>query len=395
MSYFYIPKNYSYINPEHFSVYSISSNTNNSTTTIHYYNKKLEKMRKKYASIWNLYNEYYFYYRNIININNSNKNKKNDKNDKKNNSITKFIALNRSFYVIWELNNIYDFLEKYKLISNLHCFHFSMCQTGIIQYLNIKRLSNNDKHNGIYSEEWRKNHNYLSINDNIVFDEYISYNILNEDMLMYCANKYNGHYDIITFLCNNEINMINVTLPCIKENDLIIMKIMYSLIIQKKGGTLIFSINGLIDRSLMDIFYLLSSCYNKIIITKPLLIKNTDNEKIVICSNYLSNYEPHFLYSLASNVLNVTKNKIKKDNNIKFLNIDIPSFFLNKLSEINNIMFQQMVDTTLSVINLKNAENIKEQLEKLKKRGIQKSLNWCIQNNFDYDKNIMDIIKDF
>ena len=50
----------------------------------------------------------------------------------------------------------------------------------------------------------------------------------------------------------------------------------------------------------------------------------------------------------------------------------IPSFFLNKLFEINIIMFQQTIDVTLSVINLKNNENIKEQLDKLGKKSIQK-----------------------
>jgi putative IMPACT (imprinted ancient) family translation regulator len=43
---------------------------------------------------------------------------------------------------------------------------------------------------------------------------------------------------------------------------------------------------------------------------------------------------------------------------------------------------------------LKNNENIKEQLEKLGKRSIQKSMFWCVQNNFDYDEKVIECINE-
>ena len=157
---------------------------------------------------------------------------------------------------------------------------------------------------------------------------------------------------------------------------------------QKKGGTLIFSIPEIFDDAYYEILYLVSSCYNKVIVTKPVLIENTNNRKVVICSEYADNYDPYTLINLASNVINKVRERQTTDVRVKIVDCQIPSFFLNKLYEINVIMFQQMIDATMSVINLKGAVNIGEQLEKLNKRTTQKSMFWCIQNNFDYDNGV-------
>ena len=58
-------------------------------------------------------------------------------------------------------------------------------------------------------------------------------------------------------------------------------------------------------------------------------------------------------------------------------------------------MFQQTIDATLSVINLRSHTNIDEQIEKLDKKSIQKSMSWCIQNNFDYDHSLAENIEEY
>jgi hypothetical protein len=381
MSYFYIPKNYTNLSTEFICTeYFIKNNDYNQT--LDYYETKIDNIIKKNKVIWDIYKDEYFYYKNVFCINN-----------KKHKPVTKFNAINKTFYIVWELNNIFNFMDNYKLIKSLKTFHFSKCQTGVIQFLNHKRKNLHDKHMGIYGDEWRKNSKYLSDNNNINFNEFISYNFINNDSLEYFTEHYSRTFDIITFLSNNEVRELKTTIPNIKEKDIIILKIFYSLILQKKGGTLIFSIPDLFDETYYELFYIISSCYKKVIITKPVLIENTSKRKIVICSEYIENYDLYCLINFSKKIIKCIRNK-KENMSYHLINIPIPSFFFNKLFEINIIMFQQTIDATLSVINLKNNENIKEQLEKLGKRSIQKSMFWCVQNNFDYDEKVIECINE-
>lgn len=380
MSYFYIPKNYTNLSNEFTcKEYSISNSDHNQT--LHYYEKKINNIIKKNQVIWEIYKDEYFYYKNVFNICNT----------KNNTCVTKFNAINKTFYIVWELNNIFNFMDNYKLIKSLNTFHFSKCQTGIIQFLNYKRKNLYDTHMGIYGDEWRKNTKYLHDNNNINFNEFISYNFINNDSLEYFTEHYSKNFDIITFLSNKEINEIKTTIPNIKEKDIIIIKIFYSLILQKKNGTLIFSIPDLFDETYYELLYIISGCYKKVVITKPVLIENTSKRKIVICSEYIENYDLCCLINFSKRLIKCIRNK-KENMSYHLISNPIPSFFLNKLFEINIIMFQQTIDATLSVINLKNNENIKEQLDKLGKKSIQKSMFWCVQNNFDYDEKVIECI---
>lgn len=382
MSYFYIPKNYTNLSNELLCKEYVINNIENNQT-LNYYEKKIDNIIKTNQVVWNIYEDEYFYYKNVFNIYNK----------KRNTCVTKFNAINTSFFVSWELNNIFSFMDIYKLINGLKTFHFSKCQTGIIQFLNHKRKNLDDTHMGIYGDEWIKNANYLNENNNINFNEFISYNFINNDSLEYFTQHYSKTFDIITFLSNNEISEIKTTIPNIKEKDIIIIKIFYSLIIQKKRGTLIFSIPELLDETYYELLYILSSCYKKIVITKPVLIENTNKKKIVICSEYIENYDICCLINFSKKIIKCIRNK-KENMSYHLISNPIPSFFLNKLFEINIIMFQQTIDATLSVINLKNNENIKEQLEKLGKRSIQKSMFWCVQNNFDYDEKVIECMNE-
>jgi len=383
MSYFYIPKNYTNLSSEFTcKEYFINNNVNNQT--LNHYENKIDNIIKKNKVVWDIYKDEYFYYKNVFCIYNK----------KHKSCVTKFNAINKTFYIVWELNNIFNFMDNYKLMESLKTFHFSKCQTGVIQFLNYKRKNLYDNHMGIYGDEWIKNTKYLNDHSNINFNEFISYNFINNDSLEYFTEHYSKKFDIITFLSNNEINEIKTTIPKIKEKDIIILKIFYSLILQKKDGTLIFSIPDLFDETYYELLYIISSCYKKVVITKPVLIENTSKRKIVICSEYIENYDLCCLINFSKKLIKCIRNK-KENMSYHLISNPIPSFFLNKLFEINIIMFQQTIDATLSVINLKNNENIKEQLEKLGKRSIQKSMFWCIQNNFDYDEKVIECIDKF
>lgn len=382
MSYFYIPKNYSNLSTN--IICTLQEDNNKSYSIANYY-KKIEDMKKKYISTWKIHKDKYFYYKKVFNL----------KKDNHKLAITRFDAINKTFYVFWELNNIFNFMDIYNNILVLNTFHFSKCQPGIIQFLNHKRCNNTDYHLGIYGDEWRKNNEYLGIHKNIFFNEYVSYNFINHETLTYLTNNYIKKFDIITFLSNDECKELKTGIPNLMEKDVIMIKIIYSLIMLKRGGSLIFLIPELIDQTYCEALYFLSSCFNKVVITKPVLIENTTNRKIVICSEFIENYDTYILTTIAGNLINSIKLKSSPSVSLRLLDFQLPGFFLNKISEINVIMFQQTIDATLSVINLRSHNNLVEQLDKLDKKSIQKSMLWCIQNNFDYDHSLAEKIEEY
>lgn len=379
MSYFYVPKNYTNLSNNFiFEPRKNESESENQTLTT--YESKIEKLKFENKLIWNIYKEEYFYYKKVFNVIFEN-------NDK---SITTFNAIHRSFYIILELNNIFNFMEKYNDTPQIDTFHFSKSQSGVVQYLNSKRNQMNDRHVCIYCDEWEKNTDYLRKHHNLYFDSCISYNFISTDAVNYFNTHYSRKFDLITFLANEELDDLKKTLPLLSEKDYIIVKIIYSLIIQKKGGTLIFSIPDLFDETYYELLYILSSCYNKVVITKPVLVENTNNRKIIICSNYNERYNESELLNFAHVIINNILTRKVNTNITHLLDSMIPSFFLNKLREINIIMFQQTINATLSVINMKSSTNIREKLEKLNKKSLQKSVFWCVQNNFEYDTSVLE-----
>ena len=71
----------------------------------------------------------------------------------------------------------------------------------------------------------------------------------------------------------------------------------------------------------------------------------------------------------------------------KFLNIDIPYLYKNRLEELNAIFGQQQIESIANTLNLID-NNKYERLENLKKINIQKCISWCQRYKLPYNKII-------
>ena len=59
------------------------------------------------------------------------------------------------------------------------------------------------------------------------------------------------------------------------------------------------------------------------------------------------------------------------------INNEIPSYFLNKINDINIIIGQQQLEAFDKIINMLNNKNKHDKVELVKKANIQKSVGWC------------------
>lgn len=147
---------------------------------------------------------------------------------------------------------------------------------------------------------------------------------------------------------------------------------------QADDGSCIIKINTNFHKPINDIMYILSSMYEKVYIIKPSTSNVMTFEKYIVCKQLLSDdkNQQHNRdnYCRITQFLSCfTRNK----NFISLIDDDIPSFFVNKLSDSNIIVGQQQLEAQDQIINILKSYNRYEKFELIQKNSIQKSVIWC------------------
>jgi hypothetical protein len=79
-----------------------------------------------------------------------------------------------------------------------------------------------------------------------------------------------------------------------------------------------------------------------------------------------------------------------KQPNIKkrFLNTEIPYYFISKMEEYNAIIGQQQIENIHYTLTLIQNKYKNDKIESILKTNIQKCVQWCIKNHVAYHTNI-------
>ena len=140
-------------------------------------------------------------------------------------------------------------------------------------------------------------------------------------------------------------------------------------------GILVFKINDLFHKVNIDLTYILSSMFERVIIFKPNTSSLENFEKFIICKGF-SNNNPYLL-----------KNKVFHDCHT-FIKNDIPIYFLNKINDINIITGQKILDSYSIIINMLNNNIDDLKLSVLQKSNMEKCVSFCEKYKIPYNKVI-------
>ena len=183
-----------------------------------------------------------------------------------------------------------------------------------------------------------------------------------------------------TFISSKEYEFIYYELNCESYKDTnnyiyefitILIKILKC---QKIGGTSIIKIHNLFYKPIIDIIYLITSFFEKVIIIKPTISNISTYEKYIVCKGFISSPNLNTYYQDLSFFIE-NYNKIQNVQSI--INFNIPYFFLNKINDINITLGQYQLETIQQFINiLKNKSKI-DKLDILKNNNKQKCIQWC------------------
>ena len=286
-------------------------------------------------------------------------------------SVCKLKPLSRSFYKLIEICNLLNLLDNISSES-ISTFHLAEGPGGFIEAIQFMRENNNDKYYGMTLIDnnnnnipgWKKSKIFLSKHNNIIIESGLDKtgNLFNVDNLWYCYNKYKNTMNIITGDGGFDFS-VDFNKQEILSMKLIFCQICYAIAMQKKGGTFILKVFDTFYESSIDLIYILSSFYQKVIITKPDSSRQANSEKYIICKNFrLDN-----TYNIINNFSKFFP-IINSDNEIKrFLNIDIPYLYINKLEDINASIGQQQLENILATLCLLD-NNKQDKLDTIKKK---------------------------
>jgi hypothetical protein len=157
------------------------------------------------------------------------------------------------------------------------------------------------------------------------------------------VDKDNTMVDLIT--CNISFTMVSL------------IKLLLNL---RTNGHAIIKINHTFNKSTIDILYFLNNIFKKVYIIKPHILDIMSDDKYIICKNFTSNFD--FLNSLIDQ---------------QFSFNEIPCIFLNKLEEINIIIYSQKIKYIDQINHFINIKNSQEKIDNIIKYNIQKCINLC------------------
>ena len=377
MSYFFLPQ--IKVSIEKNIELEIGTNSKIINKSLNNYLTTIKKQIDTCAISWDIYKKYtntYEYIHTIIQYTKQ--------------SVCKLKPLSRSFYKLIEICYLLHILED---IGNdpIKTFHLAEGPGGFIEAIQYLRENDKDIYYGMTLIDkddnipgWKKSKSFLLKHNNIIIEYGIDNtgNLLNVENLWYCYNKYKNTMNLITGDGGFDFS-INFNKQEILSIKLIFCQICYALAMQKKGGIFILKVFDIFHEASIDLIYILSSFYEKVSIIKPNTSRFANSERYIICKNFrLDN--SYYIINCFSKLFPI----INSDNPIKrFLNIEIPYLYINKLEDINAIIGQQQLENILSTLYLLD-NNKQDKLDNIKKNNIQKCIQWCIKYKLPYHKNI-------
>jgi 23S rRNA U2552 (ribose-2'-O)-methylase RlmE/FtsJ len=383
MSYYIIPKN-NVFTYKHIDVIEQNDSPapfiSNSLSTYLYEIKQKIKICERDWDVFKKYTNPYEYIHTVIPL--------------KKKAISKYKPLSRSYFKMIELINTFNLQFDSKPIRT---FHLAEGPGGFIEAIASLRHCVHDTYIGMTILDdandnnipaWKKTDVFLRQNANVHIETGAdgTGNILSLQNFIYCNEKYGGNMDLITadggFDFSLDFNSQEIHIA-----KLLFAQVCFAIAMQKRGGSFILKIFDCFMQHSIDILYILSSFYERVYIVKPNTSRFANSEKYIICKG--------FLHANSSKYLPVLQRAFEKmltsTNELhicRFLNIDIPYFFLTKIEEYNAIFGQQQIENIQFTISLIDNKNKPDKIDNLIRNNIQKCIQWCTKYNIEYNSQL-------
>jgi 23S rRNA U2552 (ribose-2'-O)-methylase RlmE/FtsJ len=321
---------------------------------------------------------------------------------RKNDSISLYIPISRSYFKMWEIFYNFDFFKYFNIKKNFVFSHLAEGPGGFLEatynYRKNINKQNNDNFYGITLKPtnehipcFTKIKKIFNDNENIKIN-YGNLYVLN-DVKTYLENfqgnnkahlvTADGGFDYSSNFNGQEINSCQI----------IYSECIISLNILRKNGCFVCKVFDLFSITMVQILYIMYCCFENIYIYKPETSRPANSEKYLICMYYKDNLS----YNDKQNLLNIIENwydlldeKLFEDElslSIIFKNIKIDNLFVRKLSEYNEKYIENQMFYLNNTIELSQKKIDKDKYYEIIQNQVSKAIEWCKKYNIDINKN--------
>ena len=310
-------------------------------------------------------------------------------------SVSKVKPDSNIFFELMEIFQMFNINDILATKHKINIAHLTPNHTSTTYLLNMLREENNDfiivedfDYNKLYNKfVTNKFVNNNPVNNNHVTNNHVTNNHVTNN---HVTNNIETKLDLIIFEFS-ECDYANTTQYI--HNMLLALIIITKY--QANLGTCIIKIDNIFYKAIIDIVFLLSSFYDKILLIKPIISNITKGERFIVCksfncgivenSNIRNKIDEHILTKLNDyGTTTVITDKCIDS----LINDEIPYYFLNKLEESNAVIGQQQLESYDQIINIFKNRNRDEKIENLKRQHIQKCIQWCEKNQLPHNKFI-------
>ena len=276
-------------------------------------------------------------------------------------SVSKVKPTSNIFFELMEVFQVCNIIEMLSLKKQINIAHITKNNSSTNYLMDMLREYNTD----------------------IIINEDFDYNILRNNFIV---NTHTTKIDLFIFEFN-ETDYINT--PQYIKNMILVLYIITKY--QAANGTCIIKMDNIFYKTIVDILFIFSAIYDRVIIIKPSISKVTKGERYLICKNLnidilnnsklLQQLDEHIKPKIIDNTFN--------DNQVhSLIRNEIPYYFSNKIEEANAVIGQQQLEAYDQILNIFKNKNRNEKIEILKRNHIQKCIQWCEKNQLPHNKFI-------
>ena len=323
---------------------------------------------------------------------------------KKNDSISLYSPISRSYFKLWEIFYNFNVFEQFNKNEKYIYAHLAEGPGGFMEATynyRSKILSTQNlgdifygitlKPTNDYVPDWNKIKKVFNNSPNINIEYGNLYNIDDVNNYLKIFKKKKAHFatadggfDYSTDFNRQEVNSCKI----------IYSETVIALNVLRKGGSFVCKVFDLFSYSMVQIMYLLYSSFEKVIIYKPETSRPANSEKYIVCINFYDNISQENKNKLIENI-KIWNDITNEENTAMFENIKIEADFLHKLSEHNLKYIEYQMHYLKNTIKLSETKMEKNEYNKLINNQVSCAINWCKkygvkinENSIYYKKNI-------
>jgi 23S rRNA U2552 (ribose-2'-O)-methylase RlmE/FtsJ len=315
----------------------------------------------------------------------SNRNRKND-------SISQYVPISRSYFKLWEMFHTFPFFERFPEESPMCFSHLAEGPGGFMEATNNfckGRKGGDHQYFGITLKpvsdsipDWNKMKTIFGSHTNIHIEYGNLYN--SEDVSRYIHYFEENKAHFITsdggFDYSNNFNGQEID-SC----QIIFSEMAIALQTLRKEGSFVCKVFDLFSITMVQLIYIVSHYFEKVYLYKPETSRPANSEKYLVCMYFKDNVPLSMKEELFTVIQNWTS--FQEDESVFFSNIKVPSSFIHKIYEYNGSYIENQIHYLNNTLELTKQKLGREDYNKITKKQIVHAMQWCKKYNVTINTN--------